>query len=451
MSPKRFKLIFILSFLIIISLLSGFYFAQVYLINKKYSNRYNYDNPVSLRKFPYPYRAAMTISSDIDQTQTVQEFIEIQKFLNTNEITKMGRGVGLEIGNSFFFYESSGDSISYFDSEGTVAGTIRKYIHEGYIDTLHSFGRKEGFNREDAIKALDELDKFNCKVDVWVDHTRTRDNLGNDVTIGFGDHPDCPEYHADVTLNFGLRFFWLGRVTMITGQSVPLSLKSLLTIYDADHIFYSLINISKELAKNIFAVFGNEKYYAHRENELVFITKLDDGQEVYEFMRFDNFYMGVSRGANSRGLSYVISKKTLEELINVGGYMIVYTHFGMNSNCHQYICSETLDSLRYLAKEYNQGNIFVTTTSKLLNYYVNHKYLDWTYDVKDSQTIIHIHSIKDPIAGTFEPTLKDLEEITFYVPDNKKTIIFIKDKEIKNIRLNLPDQAKKQSITITSR
>ena len=131
--------------------------------------------------------------------------------------------------------------------------------------------------------------------------------------------------------------------------------------------------------------------------------------------------------------------------------MIVYTHLGMNSECPQYICPETQNALRNLAKEFEEGNIYVTTTSKLLNYYVNHKYLDWSYDSKSGTISIHIHRVKDPIFGSFVPTIQELEGITFYVPDKNKTTIYLNNKRIESVRKNPPDYKKRESLTITTK
>ena len=39
--------------------------------------------PVTLRKFPYPFQAAVTICSDIDGTDTAEKSLAVQNFLNT--------------------------------------------------------------------------------------------------------------------------------------------------------------------------------------------------------------------------------------------------------------------------------------------------------------------------------------------------------------------------------
>lgn len=443
---KSLYLLFV-SLLAVVILLISIYFINIFNINQKYYKQYSTNSQVSLRKFPYPYRAALTISSDIDNTETLEEFLEIQKFLNTREMTSMGKGVGLEIGNSFLFYEPPTGAISYFLSGPEVAGTIRRFIKEGRIDFMHSYGKKADFKREDAIKSLKELKDNNLKLDVWIDHNKTLGNLGDDVTFGFGDHPDSPQYHADLTLAYGIKFAWLGRVTMITGQSVPITLETFISIYDPEHPFYSLINIGKESAKHFLSIFGNKKYAMHKENDLVRIAKLDDGQKVYEFMRFNNYWKDVGL-ADSKGLANAISEKALNQLKKANGYMTVYTHLGRNSDCPQYICKETQNALRNLAKEFEEGNIYITTTSKLLNYYINHKYLEWSYDAKGEEIIIHINKVKDPVFGEFVPTKKDLQGITFYVPDKIKTRIFIGKKEIPGILVNPADYAGIESVTI---
>jgi len=230
------------------------YLINIHSINQQYYKRFNAESEVALRKFPYPYRAAIAICSDIDNTESLEKFLEIQKFLDTREMTSMGEGVGLEIGNSFFFYEPPDGAISYFLSGPPVRETIISFIKSDQIDVMHSYGKKSDFTREDAIRSLVELKKNNCNIDVWVDHDKSKSNFGDDVTFGLGDHPDSKAYHADLTLNYGIKFVWLGRVTMIVGQSDAITLETFTSIFDSDHPLYSLINISKEIAKNAMGV-----------------------------------------------------------------------------------------------------------------------------------------------------------------------------------------------------
>jgi hypothetical protein len=440
--------ILVLSLAAVVLALAGIYLINIYNINRSYCETYNTKGEVTLRKFPYPYKAAMAICSDIDGTTTVDEFLGIHKFLNTKEMTSMGRGVGLEIGDSFMMYAPPTCAFSYYSANPESAQIIEKFIRTGYIDSIHSYGEKVDFTRKDAIKAIKELSDNGCKVDVWVDHSTTVDNLGDDRTFGLGDHPESTAYHSDITLAYGIKFVWLGRITTVIGQSVPITLKTFSSIYDSRYPVDSLKNMVKESAKNVLAVFGNRKYAMHKSYDLVRIAKLDDGQKVYEFLRFDNYWKGVAEGATSKRLAYVISKRTLERLKEAGGYMVVYTHLGKNSDCSQVIAEETQVALRDLASEYERGNIYITTTSKLLNYYLNHKYLNWSYDIKGDEVVITISGVEDPVFGSFVPTVQNLQGITFYVPDKDKAQIYVGGKEIENIRRNPADYRGRESVTI---
>lgn len=434
--------------LIIVIGLGSVYLLKIFIIRSKYNKRYDNDSLVAIRKFPYPYKAALSISNDPDNVETLEEFLEIHRFLNTTTMTSLGEGVGLEVGSGFLFYEPPESAISYFSGDHKVASTIIRFIKAGYIDFLHSYGKKYNFTRRDAIAALKELTANQSKVDVWIDHTRSIDNLGDYRTFGEGDHPDSTAYHADLTLSHGIKFVWLGRVTMVIGQSVPIDLRTYTNIFDPEHSYLSIVNIGKEIAKNVIAMFGSKKYAIHSDNDLLKISTLDDGQKVYEFIRFDNYWKGVGEGANAKGLAYSISKRTIERLKKNGGYMIVYTHLGKNADSPQYIPKETRKALRNLAYEYQTGNIYVTNTSKLLNYYVRHKYLNWTYESQDEEITIRIHGVKDPIYGESIPNLKDLQGITFYVPDNEKTRVLLDGKEIENIQRNPHDYTGRASVTI---
>jgi hypothetical protein len=451
LGPKSFRksLYILLSFFAAaILVFASIYFKKIYDINRSYYRTYNTEGKVALRKFPYPYKATMAICSDIDGTTTVDEFLEIHKFLNSKEMTSMGRGVGLEIGDSFMMYAAPTCAFSYYSASPENAQIIEKFIRTGCIDSIHSYGEKVDFTRKDAIEAIKELSDNGCKVDVWVDHATTVDNLGDDRTFGLGDHPDSSAYHSDITLAYGIKFVWLGRITTVIGQSVPITLKTFSSIYDSRYPVDSLKNMVKESAKNVLAVFGNRKYAMHKSYDLVRIAKLDDGQKVYEFLRFDNYWKGVAEGATSKRLAYVISKRTLERLKEAGGYMVVYTHLGKNSDCSQVIAEETQVALRDLASEYERGNIYITTTSKLLNYYLNHKYLNWSYDIKGDEVVITISGVEDPVFGSFVPTVQNLQGITFYVPDKDKVQIYVGGKEIENIRRNPADYRGRESATI---
>ena len=434
----------------IVLALGSLYVWEVRRSNRELERPFNEEGSVALRKFPYPYRAGLAISSDIDNTESLEELVEIMEFLNTRRSTRIGEGVGLEVGNSFFFWEPPGEAISYFMCDDRTKATIRKFIESGHIDVMHSYGKKHDFVRQDAIQALEELEKYNCRVDVWVDHTRTIDNLGDDVGLGEGDHPESKAYHADLTLGYGIKFAWMGRVTMIAGQVAPVRIGNYLEIFDARHPLESCQNMGKELAKNVLGVFGNRQYSIHKGNDLVKITELDDGQKVYEFVRFDYSLKGVTESADIIGLATAISEETLNRLKEVEGYMIVYSHLGTKRS-HGFIPEETEVALRHLADECRTGNVYVTTTSKLLNYCVASKFLNWSYRQIGDETIVDIKEIRDPISGNRVPAIEELQGITFYVPKREKARIHIDGREVTKIQRNERDDSGKESVSIPLR
>lgn len=401
---------------------------------------------VTLRNFPYPFRAALVICSDIDRTKTLERFLAIQEFLNTTRNTSMGPGIGLEIGNSFFPYTSD-DSFGYFSSRPEDRNVIETLIKAGYIDCLHSYGNGV-CSRSDAIRALEEFEHRGCKLDVWINHSRAPSNFGKDTAPGLGDVIDSPIYHADVTLAYGIRYIWKGRGSSIVGHGVPFSYNSFLSIFDKDHPAYSLKNIGKELVKIILAYLGYPRFAIHRQNQLLHVDHLRDGQFVYEFQRCNNYWRGLSYGHNSDGLAYVIRPKALRDLITAEGCMIIYTHLGVGPDRPPFIPPQTQKALRYLADIHRNGDIYVTTTSRILNYYLNHRYLRWSYEVNQHGWIqIAIHGVSDPIFGFHVPSLDELQGITFYVPRRNKVKVYLGDKQLR-IKRNPADHTNRESVMI---
>jgi hypothetical protein len=405
---------------------------------------------VSLRRFPYPYKAAVAICSDIDGTKTTGEFLEIQRFLNTKHATSMGQGVGLEIGNSFYFYDREGD-FSYFTHDERAQGVIVDLIRAGYIDCLHTYG-DGATSRDQILRALDVLDGADCKIDVWVNHYGARSNLGRKFEYMFGecrgDDPRSDAYHADATLGYGIRFVWIGATTRMIGQSTADPSASLPTVFDPRYPLRSSISVLKEIRKKVLGQWGDERYVMCRQNRLMRATQLGDGQRVHEFMRHWSHPVGVGQGATSRGLAYAISRRAMEHLKAVGGFMIVYTHLGKNSDCQQFIAPETQERLRDLEGDYRNGEVYVTTTSKLLNYRRAHQYVAWSCQQNNGCTQIHIDHLDDPVFGRTFPAIGQLQGLTFYVPDSRRADIYVTGVRVDGVQRNPADDSRMASVTI---
>ena len=321
----------------------------------------------------------------------------------------MGEGVGLEIANSFFvFSDREMNTLAYLGDRHSNRETMRKLIEAGYIDCIHSWGN--GFeDRDSAIAAVDELKRDKLKLEVWTNHAENRSNFGNwKPGYGPGDNEDSKYYHADLTIAYGIRYVWLGSCTWILGQATPVRITTFLGSFDSRHPAKSLMNLAKAVSKHVLSSYGllQNRYAMHFSNDLVEPVVLDDGQKVYQFQRYDNHYDGIGRGANARAMHYNLSERVIQQLVSSSGYAILYTHFAYNDGCGQLICKETQKALRFLEKEYRKGEIYVTTTAKLLRYHVNHKYLKWHYEAAGNYVAIRVSSVDDPVFGEFIPDLR---------------------------------------------
>lgn len=404
---------------------------------------------VSLRKFPYPFRAALAVCSDIDETISREQFLAVQEFLNSERETALGPGLGLEIGNSFFPYTAD-DTFAYFSSRPEDRETLRRFILSGYVDCIHSYG-DGAHTRDDILRALEQLERDGCHLDTWADHWLAPSNLGTDVTAGQGAQVGAPAYHADLTLQYGVRFAWLGRISSIVGHETRLSLGSFTGLYDPAHPTESLRNAGREIAKTVMARLGNRQFALHAHNSLLRAASLQDGGKIYEFQRANNHWRGTPY-ATSYNLTYVLAPRTLARLLKSEGYAIVYTHLGQGPDGRPeqppYLSPEVRAALRGLAEEHHGGKIYVTTTSRLLNYLLNWRHLRWSHSTgPEGQTEIKITGIDAPLPTQRKPTAADLQGITFYVPDRRKADIYLDGALLPHLELNPADHTGRESVT----
>jgi hypothetical protein len=365
---------------------------------------------VSLRRLPFPYRGMLAICSDLDETPDWRAYVETQRFLNTTETTRIGPGVGLEVGNTIYF-DMPRDQFAYWNTDDEGRARLRALIQSGHVDCLHSFGDL-ATTRAHAGRALDELARHDCRLSVWIDHAIAPTNFGEDIMRGAGDLPGSPVYHADLTLGFGIRYVWRGRVTSVIGQDVPANLAG---VFDVSHPAASAMTLAKEAAKAIAARRGSRKYAMHAPNRTLRRTVLRDGQAAHEFLRANPHWAGVNRGETAAGLGDVLTERTLTRLVDSGGSCILYTHLGKVSPADAPFPPRARDGLRRLADRARRGDILVTTTRRLLGYADarQHVRATLTRGSKDRLDLTSDHGV-DP----------DLQGLTFYVPEPQRTDVF---------------------------
>ena len=318
---------------------------------------------LELRRVPYPFQAVLAICSDLDETPDGHAYLEIMRFLNTTADTSMGPGVGLEVGNSLYFDMPPGQ-FSYRNTDEAGREMVRALIRSGHIDCLHSYGDL-ATTRNDARRALDELAARDCRLEVWVDHGAAASNFGADIMQGHGDEPGHAAYHADLTVGYGIQYVWRGRVTSVIGQDAAPRLSG---IFSPRHPLLALRTLAKELAKQTLAGRGNEKYAMHATNGVLRPVQLRDGSAVYEFLRSNPHWGGISAGDTAQGVGAVLSDSFLKHLVERQGVCVLYTHLGKTRDPRVPFGAATRAGFRRLAEASRHGEVLVTTTRRLLGY-----------------------------------------------------------------------------------
>lgn len=399
---------------------------------------------VSLRKFPYPYVAAASITGDLDDLTSREDFIALVRFWSTSEMTALGRGLDLELGHSFWFYDATGAcEVTVFrgtsGEPSDSAELIERLIRAGYVDTLHTYGdfSTGGFRRELAVRALDYLKDRNLAIEVWVNHGWWRGSP-NIQQIGhlpeqLGDDPGSSAYHTDLLIPQGVRFVDRYEIVHTIGQDAPCTPRDRLT--QAVEVLRYGGRTRDWRARSIFG------------NRLVEPWRLGDGQVVYSFKRFIGRQRGLE-AAGSHELGLQLSTRVLDELKAKGGYTLVYTHPWRGRQGAGLIPPEAERALRDLAAEHHSGRIYVTTTRKLLTYNVAAHCLDWSVEREGEHCEIRIRGLDDPVAGRRTPRPEELQGITFYAPDPVNTRVLIGTEPVAALQRNPVDHTGVPSVTI---
>jgi hypothetical protein len=397
------------------------------------------DAEVVPRRLPYPYRAMLAIASDLDETPDRDVYWESMRFLNTSAVTTMGWGLGLEIGNSIYF-DMPPDQFAYWNTDDTGRAMVQAMIHSGHIDTLHSFGDL-ATTRAHAHRALDELARHGCRLEVWIDHAVAPTNLGPDIMRGQGDVVGAPAYHADLSHAFGLRYVWRGRVTSIIGQDVRRSLRGILNRH---HPIGSLRTLAKELAKGLLARAGSAKFAMHGANTVFRRASLRSGHEIFEFLRSNPCWQAVDRGETAEGLAEVLVPSMLRHLVRREGVCILYTHLGKVRRPGEPFGPKTREALRMLAEQHRAGRVLVTTTRRVLGYCRALREIAVSVAPEGEGVRIDVstRSAVLPLGDS------DLAGLTFYVAEPERTRITLDGREAAAVRRNGPDHTGRRSISL---
>lgn len=390
---------------------------------------------VSIRKYPYPYQAMLAICSDLDETPNQRIYFETSRYLNTTQQTSLGRGVGLEVGNSIYF-DMPPDQFSYTNTDAQGRHNIHQLIDSGHIDCLHSFG--DFVDSIPQIKAhWAVIQKGQRKLEVWIDHAQALTNLDNDIMQGQGAIVGSCVYHTHLTCaGNGIQFIWKGRVTSLIAQNATRNYSHIL---QRSHPIQSFKTLALEFIKGCVASLGSVKYAMHKDNKVLRKTQLVDGLPIMEFMRCNPSWGGVSVFDSTRGIDKVLTHAVLSQLHKKQGCSVLYTHLGKVFSAQQPFKPQTRQAFECLAAFHHEGKILVTTTRRLLGYQRTVDALRFEVKHHGNETAIYLHSA---YRG------EDLQGITWYVDDPAHTTLYHNGVPYPDLQLNAMDETGRVSVSI---
>lgn len=414
---------------------------MVYLLTLRFWEKKMDGQKVELRKFPYPYRAALAISNDLDNTPSLNIYLAIMDYLNGNFETPFGKGLALEAGNSMWFFNmTSSPQLSYFKGDGMsetdFAPHCRDFLASGHIDTLHTYGDYDegGFSKRHAEISLDELIKQNAKIKVWVNHgsSMNTQNLGFSESCN-GAKPDKDEYHNDLLNRYGVRYAWMGRMTHILGQDARQTLN---------------VKAKNVLQRLIF----DTRHKHHKDvlydarNRLLIETELQDGNKIWDFQRWVNAW-GREQKMDINDLASQLKPANIKRLLKNEGFLIVYTHVCEGLHTERSFPKELKKNLENISKLSQEGCLLVTTTSRLLQYAEVSRLVTYETTLIDALTCLTITPFLIALGKKMELSEAELQGLTFYCEHPEMLRILFRGKEV-DTRKNLPDHSGRRSISI---
>jgi len=392
----------------------------------------------TIRPYPYPFKAILAICSDLDETPDRHSYWSLMQFLNSRMSGPLGAGVGLEVGNSIYFDMPPGQ-FSYWGTDECGRAMIQALIRSGHIDCLHSFGDL-ATSRTHAGRALEELARHDCRIAVWVDHAIAPSNFGSDIMNGFGDVLGHPAYHADLTISYGVRYIWRGRVTSVIGQDRPSSLQG---VWSGRRPLASVRTVAKEFAKQVHSRHLKSRYRLHRRNRVLASCQLRDGGTALEFLRSNPHWGGVSSCDTADGIPDVLTASVLDRLVERRASCVLYTHLGKRARGPRgnVLSASAVDCFRLLAERQSRGDVLVTTTKRLLDYC-------WYRDGMGLSVTRDTSVTRFDLSLPVDTPLAEVQGLTLYVDPATKAEVRLNGRRVTNVVANPPDETGRFSVSI---
>lgn len=373
---------------------------------------------VAMLRFPYPYRAMLAISNDIDVT-SIHRMRANFRFINTREDTPNGPGLGLDFADSFWMmsvYMSEARSareVAYWSLKDKLEKTpfadeLVAYAKAGWLDTLHSYGNFScasdmgiAFVRRHADAAADELAKLGLAVTVWTNHgdRENRQNIGS-VDSMHGDDPASPAYHADLMIQSGVRFIDRPQQQSVTGLAEPLDDAKLADGHTIRRFPRMKLVVDHEQARRRALSTGgrNRISAAGRSFTTVWTANM---------------------------LADQLSPRVLNHIVENGLFLTIAQHLGAQGSLPN-LDAPAVAALQRLANYQDDGRILVARTSRLLAYAANAKAAEiHTLAATNGAPgpVIDIASLADAAGSQRSPTLNEVRGFSFKAPQGARVAL----------------------------
>lgn len=382
---------------------------------------------VRLRPFPFPFRAALAVCSDIDGCDR-STFLAVHRYLNDPR-----SGLGLPVADSFFGQGREPGQMAYFLPDGRTPGPDARLIVQalkgGLIDSLHSWG---DFNlappepaafRAAAARLTEDLARQGIAVKIWLNHGDpcNRQNLKARLQPSYeGDDPVSPYYTAALLKNLDLKYYWDSELV-----SWPLSCGR------RDFPGFWLRPGFNAVKNAVKILLGRRRLIkaGARIKELCHPVILRDGLPLLAFTRH---LRGLKEPTSRHTLRYTLDPAVLEELLAREGYLLLYTHLGLPRPRpgEELFPSPDRAALAGLAEHYHAGRIWVAPTLRVLTHWLMTRHLHWSVSREGERLIIRLQTLQDPTTGPRPPAPEELAGLGFYVPPGVEVIFRLGDREL---------------------
>jgi len=129
----------------------------------------------------------------------------------------------------------------------------------------------------------------------------------------------------------------------------------------------------------------------------------------------------------------LLTEDNLKELCDKREISILYTHWVSSPN--KVFSAKGLDGLRRLQHHYEQGRIWVSRLTDLLDFEFARTFVEYEVREVDGKRIIDIQRIKSPTEEPFIPTPADLRGVSFECPGDSQVEVLLGGKPVSKDRL----------------